>query len=131
MSPNELSFSSVDSWKDIYGHPGEGNPSLVKSEFYELYGAGFRSSCIGSERDPKRHSQMRKLLSKAFSTKSLLEQEDIVSMVVDSFVNRIGSASKSATQGLDITKWAEMAAYDILSEMAFGESFGSIDSGSL
>ena len=53
VSPNELSFASANSWKSIYGHPGAGKPTLVKSEFYNMYGAGFDSLCVGSERDPK------------------------------------------------------------------------------
>lgn len=53
VSPNELSFASATSWKSIYGHPGAGKPTLIKSEFYNMYGSGFDSLCIGSERDPK------------------------------------------------------------------------------
>ncbi|RYO91163.1 hypothetical protein DL766_000129 [Monosporascus sp. MC13-8B] len=68
VSPNELSFASVQFWKEIYGHAtGADRQTLVKSKFYEL--------------------------------------------------------------GLNITKWFEMVSFDVLGEMAFGESFGSIESG--
>ncbi|OCL11142.1 putative cytochrome P450 [Glonium stellatum] len=129
VSPNELSFASVESWKSIYGHPPAGKPSLIKSEFYEMYGAGFSSLCIGSERDPQKHNKMRKSLSAAFSTKALSEQEDIVTKTIDKFVIRIGKDGGLETGGLNMTKWYEMIAFDILGEMAFGESFHCMETG--
>ncbi|KAL6915492.1 hypothetical protein FSST1_006987 [Fusarium sambucinum] len=128
ISPNELSFSSVQSWKDIYGHTTQKGHTMVKSEFYNMYGSGFESSCIGSERDPKKHSGMKKTLSGAFSTKSLSQQEDIVQSCVDGFVRRLGQDGTTKV-GLNMTKWFEMIAFDILGEMAFGETFHCIEKG--
>jgi hypothetical protein len=129
VSPNELSFASVESWKAIYGHPPPGKPHLIKSEFYDIYGAGFKSLCIGSERNPQKHNQMRKSLSSAFSTKALTEQESIVTEIIDVFVSRLGELGGTGTEGLNMTKWYEMVAFDILGAMAFGESFGSVEMG--
>ncbi|KAK2753895.1 hypothetical protein FQN54_007254 [Arachnomyces sp. PD_36] len=129
VSPNELSFASVGSWKAIYGHPGVGGQHHVKSKFYEMYGSGYNSLCVGSERDPKRHSAMKKNLSAAFSTKALLEQESIVNSCVDAFVKKIGEQKESKEQGLNMTKWFEMISFDILGEMAFGESFHAVEQG--
>ncbi|KAL4733555.1 cytochrome P450 [Aspergillus similis] len=128
VSPNELSFASVASWKDIYGHRATGKPPLIKSKFYEIYGAGFGSLCIGSERDPEKHTRMKKSLSPAFSLRSLGDQEVIVSQCVDRFVSRMGEPELNAG-GLNMTKWYEMVAFDILGELAFGESFHSIEDG--
>lgn len=129
ISPNELSFASVESWKAIYGHQTPGNPTPIKSEFYDIYGAGFSSLCIGSERNPRKHGQMRKMLSAAFATKALVEQEAIISKVVDQFITSIGQVEGRDSNGIDMTKWYEMVAFDILGEMAFGESFHCIDTG--
>ena len=75
MSPNEVSFASTQSWKDIYATlPGK--PTFIKSEFYEVFGGGFDSTCVGSEREPQEHGRMKRSLLAAFSTKSLREQED-------------------------------------------------------
>ncbi|KAF5027086.1 hypothetical protein F66182_798 [Fusarium sp. NRRL 66182] len=128
ISPNELSFSSVQSWKDIYGHATPGKQTMIKSEFYDMYGSGFESSCIGSERDPKRQSHMKKSLSGAFSTKALTQQEEIVQKCVDGFTRRLGQDGTSK-HGLNMTKWFEMIAFDILGEMAFGETFHCIEKG--
>ncbi|KAF7623740.1 hypothetical protein AFLA_007466 [Aspergillus flavus NRRL3357] len=119
ISPNELSFASVESWKAIYQPK---SAPLVKSEFYEIYGSGFNSLCIGSERNPETHSRMRKSLAAAFSTKALLEQEDIIQGCVNDFIEGIRSQTT-----VNVTKWFEMLAFDILGEMAFGESFHCIE----
>ncbi|TDZ35943.1 Cytochrome P450 monooxygenase BOT4 [Colletotrichum spinosum] len=130
VSPNELSFASVESWKAIYGHRVSGAPTPIKSEFYDIYGAGFKSLCIGSERDPRKHGQMRKMLSAAFSTRVLMDQEDIIGRVVDQFITRLG-ADGAQPKGLNMTKWYEMVAFDALGEMAFGESFHSVEAARL
>lgn len=101
---------------------------MTKSEFYDMYGSGFDSLCVGSERDPKRHAQMKKSLSAAFSTKALTQQESIVKRCVDGFVQRLG-ADGACEKGLNMTKWFEMIAFDILGEMAFGETFHCVENG--
>ncbi|KAM5458304.1 hypothetical protein MaudCBS49596_000217 [Microsporum audouinii] len=98
---------------------------MVKSEFYDMYGSGFDSLCIGSERRPQVHSRMRKSLTPAFSTKALAEQESIVQMCIDEFIEKVGEQG-TQEKGLDMTKWFEMLAFDILGEMAFGETLHCI-----
>ena len=76
---------------------------------------------------------MKASLSSAFSTKALREQEDIVTQVVDNFVKKVanGYSDVSEDQSLNMTKWYEMISFDILGEMAFGESFHCIENGML
>ena len=128
VSPNELSFASATSWKAIYGHPSKGRGTLIKSEFYEMYGSGYDSLCIGSERDPEKHARMKKSLTNAFSTKALLDQEKIIQRCVDGFVDKVGDESRRET-GINVSDWYEMIAFDILGEMAFGESFHCVKNG--
>ncbi|KAE8143178.1 cytochrome P450 [Aspergillus pseudotamarii] len=129
ISPNELSFASVESWKAIYGHAAPGKPIAIKSPFYDVFGAGFRKSCIGSERNPRKHGEMRRMLSSAFSQRSLLEQEGTVGRIVDRFIEIVGKKGGKGSPGLNMTKWTEMVGFDILGEMAFGESFHSLEDG--
>ncbi|KAK2755484.1 hypothetical protein FQN54_006421 [Arachnomyces sp. PD_36] len=127
VSPNELSFASADSWKAIYGAPNGNRTHLIKGEFYDIYGAGFKTGCIGSERNPKVHAQKKKNLTPAFSTKALQAQEPIIQRCIDEFVGKLGPKSKESSKGgLDVVEWYEMIAFDVLGEMAFGESFGCI-----
>lgn len=128
VSPNELSFASVGSYKTIYNHH-VGRPDFIKSEFYEVFGAGFKSLCIGSERNVKRHAQMKRNLAGAFSTKALHEQEYIVDGAINGFIEKLALEGKGGRKPVNATQWFEMITFDILGEMAFGQSFGSIESG--
>lgn len=90
-----------------------------------MFAAGYDSKCIGSERDPSRHAQMKRVLSPAFSTKALVEQEHIITGSVDAFLAKL-RLKGDAAGGLNMTHWYEMLAFDILGDMAFGQSFDCI-----
>ncbi|KAI0547224.1 cytochrome protein [Xylaria curta] len=129
VSPNELSFSSVSSWKAIYGPPSANQPQLVKSEFYDTFGGGFKEPCIGSERRPAVHARKKRYLAAAFSSQALHSQEAIVQRCWNKFIEKVGPVSQEDPKGVNVVDWFEMAAFDMLGEMAFGESFGCIESG--
>lgn len=90
-----------------------------------MYGSGYKSLCIGSERDPKKHGSMKRNLTAAFSTKALYDQESMIKECIDIFIEKIGFAKEA----LDMTKWFEMISFDILGSMAFGESFHAVENG--
>lgn len=129
-SPNELSFASLQSYRDIYGFPTPGKEQCIKSDFYDIFGNGFATGCIGSERNPKLHAKKKKNLLAAFSAKALAAQEDIIQRCIDGFVSKIGPISQKTAEGINMVEWFEMSSFDLLGEMAFGESFGCIRSGS-
>lgn len=52
-------------------------------------------------------------------------------MCTDSFVEKVGPLSREDKKGLNITEWFEMNSFDLLGEMAFGQSFGCISGGRL
>jgi hypothetical protein len=69
---------------------------------------------------------MRKMLSHAFSTKALVEQEFVLTRSVDDFMYHIGTIkAEGGKTGVDITKWFNNVTFDIMGGMAFGDSFGA------
>ncbi|KAK2754364.1 hypothetical protein FQN54_007008 [Arachnomyces sp. PD_36] len=72
---------------------------------------------------------MRKMLSPAFSQSALLDQEYLISGIVDQFIQVIGKKGHPGSNGINMAKWYEMVAFDILGEMALGETFHSIETG--
>lgn len=131
VAPNELSFNSAQSWKDIYGFR-QGHKSFIKSEFYD--GGSFAARgvhSIVSERDPVVHGRMRRLLAHAFSNTSLHEQEETVAKTVDRFIQVVGEQAAKSKDGasINIGKTYEMMAFDIIGDLAFGETFGALDTG--
>jgi Cytochrome P450 len=126
-SPNELSFASAGSWRDIYGFR-QGHKSFVKSSFYDGGSFADRAHSIVSERDPVLHGQMRRDLAHAFSDRSLKEQEGLVAEAVDLFIQQLG-VHASGPDGTDLVKWFNLTTFDIIGSLAFGESFGGLTSG--
>ncbi|MCJ1296591.1 hypothetical protein MMC34_008157 [Xylographa carneopallida] len=116
----------MSSYKAIYGPYPRSHAPFVKSDFYKIFGAGFDSRCIGSEQNPTAHARMKKLLTPAFSVKALSEQEEIVQGCIDGLVAKLATLG-APEEGLDMTAWYEMIAFDILGEMAFGESFHCVE----
>ena len=122
VAPNQLSFSSAQAWKDIYG-PRPGHQTFVKSTFYSGGNFADRAFSIVSERDPEKHREMRKHLSTVFSDRSLRDQEYLVSGVIDEFLIQLRRFGEG---GMDLTKWFNLLTFDIIGELAFGKSFNGI-----
>lgn len=129
LSPNEVSFNTAKSWSDIYGFRN-GHHTFIKSDFYE--GGSFASRGVrsmGVERSVDAHAKMRRHLSHAFSSQSLAEQEPLVSESIDKFVNLVGELGRKGDGSFDITKGFGMMAFDVIGDLAFGETFGGLESG--
>ncbi|KAJ5870148.1 benzoate 4-monooxygenase cytochrome P450 [Penicillium solitum] len=127
VSPTELSFSTAQSWRDIYGTQ-RGRAGFIKSSFYDGGNFADKAHSIVSERDPEKHSMMRRFLSTAFSDRSLREQEGLITSTIDKFVQKVGEVG-SHPQGVDLTNWFNLLTFDIIGDLAFGESFGGVDTG--
>ena len=127
VAPNDLSFNSVASWRDIYGFR-QGHKPFVKSDFYDGGPFADQAHSIVSERDPVVHGQMRKFLSPAFSDKSLKDQEPLINEVVDDLVTQL-DIHASAEKSVNIVTWYNLTTFDIVGSLAFGESFGGVKSG--
>ncbi|KAJ5139224.1 cytochrome P450 [Penicillium bovifimosum] len=126
ISPTEVSFSSAQSWTDIYA-PRKG-AEFIKSPFYDGGNFADKAHSIVSERDPVKHAQMRKFLARAFSEQSLREQEGIIDGVIQRWVDRVGEVSK-AEGTVDLTRWFNLMTFDIIGLLAFGRDFGGVESG--
>ncbi|KAL9123064.1 MAG: hypothetical protein Q9187_000391 [Circinaria calcarea] len=126
-APNELSFNSIGSWKDIYGFR-PGHSPFIKSDFYDGGSFADQAYSIVSERNPAVHGKMRKYLSHAFSDRSLKDQEGLVNKVVDEFIAQLGVYA-SGEQGANIVMWFNLTTFDIIGSLAFGRSFGGVKSG--
>ncbi|KAI0868729.1 cytochrome P450 [Hypoxylon argillaceum] len=126
-APNELSFNTSQSFKDIYGFR-QGHKPFIKAEFYD--GGAFAArgvSSIISERDPTRHGEMRRLLAHAFSLTSLKEQEELIIGNIDRFIELVKTKTCKQREVFDIAKGYERMAFDIIGDLAFGQNFGALE----
>ena len=121
--PNQLSFSSATSWKEIYGHT-PGRKPFLKGSFYEPMPGQVRT--LVSVSDTSHHAKMRKSLSHGFSASALTAQEDLVHQYVDLLIHQLRRRDGIE---VDAVKWYNYTTFDIIGELSFGESFGSLEAG--
>jgi len=74
-----------------------------------------------------KHAEMRRMLSHAFSTKALMEQEDIIRGYGDLLIKRLGQRYAGKERGPDgeycnLVNWYNYTTFDIIGDLAFGES---------
>ena len=126
VAPNQLSFNSATSWRDIYGHV-PGRKHFLKGTFYETMPG--EANNIVSIGNAGVHAEMRKDLSHGFSAAALSQQEDLIHHFIDLLIRQIGQ--HGVNEPIDMVKWYNLTTFDIIGELAFGESFGGLESGIL
>ncbi|KAI0418208.1 benzoate 4-monooxygenase cytochrome P450 [Xylaria grammica] len=125
-APNEVSFSSAQSWADIYGvRPG--HKTFIKGNFYDGGSfAGIGTASIISERKPEAHRNMRDYLSNAFSDRAITKQEATVASLVDKFIQRVGELG-SQRESLNMMTTLQSLTFDITGSLSLGASFGALE----
>ncbi|EWG53831.1 hypothetical protein FVEG_12172 [Fusarium verticillioides 7600] len=126
IAPNELSFATVQAYKDIYGHATKDKKKFIKGDWYET--AGDHPGIV-SVRDPAQHSRQRKYLSHAFSAKSLRGQETVIHRYVDMFIGQLRKLGSPEGSGINVEEALNWLTFDIIGDLAFGESFSAVAEG--
>lgn len=117
FGPGEVSFITLDAWKSIYGH---GHPQLPKVLISGSTGTDILSA------DDLNHSRYRKALSPAFSTRGLQAQEPHLIVYVEKLISRLKGIAESRLP-VDMVKWYNLTTFDLIGDLAFGQSFGGLD----
>jgi cytochrome P450 len=133
IGPNELTFTDPAAWKDIYSsHPGMPNfpRDPIDSRFEAVEDTGVLNTDMLAA-DEKNHARQRRTISHAFSVDALRQQEQLTAQFVDLFISKIGEEAAANNQVVEINSWFNYLTFDIIGEMAFGESFNCMASGKL
>ncbi|KAK5718885.1 hypothetical protein LTR17_015565 [Elasticomyces elasticus] len=135
ISPNHVSFSSPEAYRDIYGH---GRP-ILKDIFYDNLAGSTPSMADTSSREL--HSAKRRNLSAIFSAKNITAMEPKVKHAVKQLLNAIQSKSQgfaiapsdrhtvTARGEFDLRPWLNMFSFDAFSAMLWSSSFGFLERG--
>ncbi|TEA14667.1 Cytochrome P450 monooxygenase alt3 [Colletotrichum sidae] len=131
IAPDELSYTSSAAWKKIYG---QRSPEFSKC----FDGRGIAGPSVNNPEirnkgivtaDTEPHARLRKAVLPAFSERALREQEEILQLYADKLVHQLQSSSKTGAPQ-DLVKWFSLAAFDIVSDLAFGQAAGCLDDAS-
>lgn len=123
-APNELLFNSTEAWKDIMGHKVDGEEFPKNPILYQSGRTPDRSDIIWSSREE--HARLRRQLAHGFSEKSMREQEPRIQQYIDLLIRRIHEKGNSGQTALQMDAWYNFTTFDIIGELAFGESFGCL-----
>jgi len=130
IAPNELSFTNPSAWKDIYSsRPGQPNfpRDPIDSRFDPVEDTGVLSTDMLVADEPN-HARQRRTLSHAFSMKAITGQEQLISQFVDLFIAKVAE-QVDAGSAVDMNKWFNYLTFDVIGELAFGESFNCMATG--
>ena len=103
VGPNSLSFSTPQSYRDIYGHVTHGKKRFLKNKWYEA-----DEPRIVRVRDPVVHAEQRRTLSHTFSARALRDQEGVVHQYVDLLLkqlNALGAGGGVAVNATEVWNW--------------------------
>ncbi|PVH87312.1 cytochrome P450 [Cadophora sp. DSE1049] len=123
ISPNELIFNLEEAWQDIYGKPPSRNTQLQKDpDQFIANPNGPRGLLL--EPDDNVHARHRRNLAPGFSEKILREQEALITKYFDLLIQRLREKSDTP---VNLVEYYEFATVDIISDLAFGESFDCLE----
>ncbi|KAM3474361.1 hypothetical protein MY5147_004292 [Beauveria neobassiana] len=119
IGPNHLAVDGSIGWRDIYGH------KTGKQEFDKFFTPfpNAESSLIIAPKDT--HRRIRRQLAHAFSDGALAEQETVVTQYVDLLIDRL---TERCGKTVNIVKWFNFTSFDIIGELAYSDSFHSLES---
>ncbi|KAL2884340.1 hypothetical protein SGCOL_000281 [Colletotrichum sp. CLE4] len=124
IGASRLSIINGQAWKDIYAHKTGGKKSFPKDP--RMYGTdpnGHRN--LITTLPDSDHSRLRRVFSPAFSERSLKAQAPLILSYVDQLMANIRRGIKTdADAKFDMVKLYNLTTFDIMAELAFGESLG-------
>ncbi|KAJ5827006.1 hypothetical protein N7447_003769 [Penicillium robsamsonii] len=129
---NEISFTTATAWQEIYGKKAKWQDIYEKNEILYVFGPQPVLNiffCASRE-----HARIRKHIAPAFSGKALSQQEvlirDSIHQLIQALRTRSGNASFPDENGVvNMSAWTTFQVTDVLTSMAFGKSWGTLESG--
>ncbi|KAI9642648.1 hypothetical protein NHQ30_008379 [Ciborinia camelliae] len=126
LAPNEVSFIDAKACKDIYGQR-TGHKQFPKNPVWVPPPSDRAPSILNANNDD--HFRIRRAWAYGFTDKALKAQEPLVKTHVDRLITRLHEQidkSKGYTD-LDLVKWYNFTTFDIIGDLAFGESFDCLE----
>ncbi|CAL8577374.1 hypothetical protein XPA_003205 [Xanthoria parietina] len=123
IAPNAVSFTTAEAWKDVYGLKSDRTEFAKDPHIYEP-----DTNILAANQ--KDHTRMRRLYAYAFTETALLEQAPLLTRYFDLLVSTLKRQIDGPGQGrVNIMAYYNFTSFDIIGDLALGESFGGLESG--
>ncbi|KIW74034.1 hypothetical protein PV04_02102 [Phialophora macrospora] len=112
----------------IYGI-GKG---LTKSDFYSCFQNivnGRRAASLVAMTDETQHAKSKRLIAHAYSLSTLVEYEELVDRTTDVFLKTLEDRFASGIETLDLGRYLQFFAFDVIGELTFSRRLGFIEQG--
>ena len=121
LAPNELSVVDESAMKALYGH----NTTAIKSKWYTTFQSPQGAPNQLATRNPEVHAAIRRRFAPAFKMTVMLRQEGSMQTCLDKLWQ---SLEKPASEGkaIDMCLFTENVTSDVIGQLCFGETLGSI-----
>ncbi|KAK6083774.1 hypothetical protein SCUP234_03633 [Seiridium cupressi] len=123
IGPNRLALDGSVGWPQVFARRSGGEAEYEKAP--GVFSKATQKSIIASPHDV--HRRQRRQMGHAFSEVAMREQEALISRYVELLVERVESRALAGEQ-MDIVQWLNFTTFDIIGDLTFGESFGSLQS---
>jgi len=116
---HDLSTTHPDAVQTLYG----AGSKCTKAHWYDQDQPRLS---MHTSRSRALHDRRRRIWSPAFSDRALRGYERRIETHGDELVRQIGAFSSG---GVDVSKWFNLYSFDVMGDLAFGKSFGMLQSG--
>jgi cytochrome P450 len=116
VEPNGLSFITAEAWKDVYSWTN--TKKFQKANVVQPRNGVHALPMIVDDENHLRH---RKFYNPAFSDRALNGQEKKIMGHIDTFIEKLKEKEE-----VDICGWIQFLMFDMMGDLAFGESFGCL-----
>jgi cytochrome P450 len=97
-----------------------------KSKHY-ITGSFGETESLFNMQDQKVHAHFRKIAASPYAFSNIKKMEPLIDSNIEKWIGKLDSLFAKGGQKFDFSPWAVYMAYDIISEVGFGEPFGFIE----
>ncbi|KAI0889808.1 cytochrome P450 [Annulohypoxylon maeteangense] len=125
FAPNDISYTDARAWKDIYGYQKGRKENSRDRKFYPEPENG--SPSLPDISDTEKHGIVRRAFAPAFSDRAIKGQEGLLQNYANLMVTVLQNAlQEKGGAGADIAKIYNLATFDIMADLTYGESLGCL-----
>ncbi|PWY75960.1 cytochrome P450 [Aspergillus eucalypticola CBS 122712] len=120
ISPDQVSYSCADGWRDIYGHASATKKSTEKD--MRFFGTTLNGTPDVIRAKAADHSRFRRNFSHAFSDKALREQQPLIAHYADLLIEKLREVVQADPKAkIEMVLMYNLTTFDIMGDLTFGD----------